>query len=76
LSAPNRLVGHLRAEAHDAIYRQVAAHLDTADRASLDALLVRVEGSPTTPFDSLKQTPGPPTHRTLRLWIERLDRRL
>lgn len=73
-STLDRLVGHLRAEAHDAIYRQVAAHLDAADRAALDALLVRTEGSATTPFNSLKQTPGPPTHRTLRLWIERLDR--
>ena len=53
-STLDRLVGHLRAEAHDAIYRQVAAHLDTADRASLDALLIRVEGSPTTPFNSLR----------------------
>jgi TnpA family transposase len=57
-----------------ALYRRVAARLDAVDRAALDALLVRAEGATTTPFNRLKQTPGPPTHRTLRRWIERLDR--
>ncbi|MEO0763121.1 MAG: Tn3 family transposase, partial [Pseudomonadota bacterium] len=57
-----------------ALYRQVAARLDAIDRAALDALLVRPDGATTTPFNRLKRTPGPPTPKTLRLWIERLDR--
>lgn len=72
-STLDRLVGHLRAEAHDVLYRQVAARLDAVDRAALDALLVRGERATTTPFNRLKQTPGPLTTTTLRLWVERLD---
>ena len=72
-SALDRLVGHLRAEVHEALYRGVATRLDTSDRAVLDALLVRPDGAATTPFNRLKQTPGPPTPKTLRLWIDRLD---
>ena len=72
-STLDRLIGHLRAEAHEALYRQVAARLDAIDRAALDTLLRRAEGATTTPFNRLKQTPGPPTPKTLRLWIERLD---
>lgn len=72
-SALDRLVGHLRAEAHEALHRGVATRLDASERAVLDALLVRPDGAATTPFNRLKQTPGPPTPKTLRLWIDRLD---
>jgi hypothetical protein len=72
-SALDRLVSHLRAEAHEALYRRIAGSLDAADRAALDELLVREGGATTTPFNRLKQTPGPPTPKTLRLWIDRLE---
>jgi len=47
-STLDRLIGHLRAKAHEALYRQVAARLDAIDRAALDALLRRAEGATTT----------------------------
>jgi TnpA family transposase len=73
-STLDRLVGHVRAATHDALYRKVAARLDAVDRAALEGLLRREERETTTPFNQLKQAPGTPTHKTLRHWIERLDR--
>jgi len=41
--------------------------------AVLDTLLVKPANSTTTTFNRLKQTPGPATPATIRLWVERLD---
>ena len=41
--------------------------------ATLETLLVKLANSTTTPFNRLKQTPGPATPATIRLWVERLD---
>jgi TnpA family transposase len=39
----------------------------------LDALLIKPPNSLTTPFNRLKQAPGPATPTTIRLWVERLE---
>ena len=49
-------------------------HALTAEHVSvLDALLVKPPNSHDHRFNRLKQTPGPATPKTIRLWIERLD---
>jgi hypothetical protein len=72
-STLDRLVNRLRAEVHAGIYNRVLVRVTTEHLAILDALLVRPANSSTTGFNRLKQTPGPATPTTIRLWIERLD---
>jgi Domain of unknown function (DUF4158)/Tn3 transposase DDE domain len=69
----DRLVNRLRAEVHGRIHNQVVLRLTAESAASVDALLVKPANSATTAFNRLKQTPGPATPKTIRLWIERLD---
>ena len=72
-STLDRLVSRLRAEIHRRIFGRVAARLTRNDAAALDALLVKPAESPTTPFNRLKQAPGPATPKTITLWVERLE---
>ena len=72
-STLDRLVNRLRAEVHGRIYNRVAVRVTPEHAAALDALLVKPPNSTTTGFNRLKQTPGPATPKTIRLWIERLD---
>jgi TnpA family transposase len=72
-STLDRLVNRLRAEVHGRIYDRVAARLTAGHAALLDALLTKPPNSTTTGFNRLKQTPGPATPKTVRLWVERLD---
>ena len=72
-STLDRLVNHLRSLVHQRIYAQVAARLTPAFADALDALLIVPPGSQTTPFNRLKQVPGPPRVGTIRLWTDRLD---
>ncbi len=69
----DRLVNRLRAEVHARIYNRVLVRATAKHLAILDALLVKPANSTTTSFNRLKQTPGPATPTTIRLWIERLD---
>jgi hypothetical protein len=69
----DRLVNRMRAEVHARIYDRVAARLMAEHAAALDALLIKPPDNTTTEFNRLKQTPGPATPTTVRLWIERLD---
>lgn len=71
-STLDRLVNHLRAEVHAQIYNRVLARVTTEHALLLDALLIRPENSVTTGFNRLKETPGPATSTTMRLWIDRL----
>lgn len=71
-STLDRLVNRLRAEVHTDIYNRVAARVTAELAIILDNLLVRPENSATTGFNRLKQTPGPATPTTIRIWIERL----
>jgi TnpA family transposase len=72
-STLDRLAGRLRAEIHARIFGRVAARLTRHDATALDALLAKPAGSATTPFNRLKQTPGPATPKTIGLWVERLQ---
>ena len=72
-STLDRLVNRVRAEVHVRIYNRVAERMMAEHTVVLDALLVRPANSPTTDFNRLKQTPGPATPTTIRLWVERLD---
>ena len=71
-STLDRLVNRLRAEVHARIYNRVLARLTAEHVAVLDALLIKRPATTTTDFNRLKQTPGPATPQTIRLWIERL----
>jgi hypothetical protein len=72
-STLDRLVNRVRAEVHARIYDRVTERLTTDHKAMLDGLLARPPNSLTTNFNRLKQTPGPATPKTIRLWIERLE---
>lgn len=72
-STLDRLVNHLRTEVHERIYDQVAQHLTITDMAALDNLLVVPPGAITTPFNRLKQAPGPTTFAAIKLWADRLQ---
>jgi TnpA family transposase len=72
-STLDRLVNRLRTKVHARIYNRVLVRVTAEHLAILDALLVKPANSTTTSFNRLKQTPGPATPTTIRLWIERLD---
>ncbi|HEY3997532.1 MAG TPA: DUF4158 domain-containing protein [Candidatus Xenobia bacterium] len=73
-SSLDRLVNHLRTQVHIRMYDQVAARLTPETVAALEALLVVAPGgSTTTPFNRLKQTPGPARFRAIKLWADRLE---
>lgn len=72
-STLDRLVNRVRAEVHARIYDQVKQRLTGDHETMLDELLAKPPNSVTTPFNRLKQTPGPATPKTIRLWIERLE---
>lgn len=72
-STLDRLAGRLRAEVHGRMFGRVAERLAGDDATAVDALLTRAPDSPTTPFNRLKQAPGPATPKTIRLWVERLE---
>jgi len=72
-STLDRLVNSVRTEVHARIYKQVSVRLTADDKAVLDGLLAKPPNSVTTSFNRLKQTPGPATPKTIRLWIERLE---
>ena len=72
-STLDRLVNRLRAEVHARIYNRVVARVTAEHAAVMDSLLIKPANSTTTGFNRLKQTPGPASPTTIRLWIERLD---
>ncbi|WP_158931647.1 Tn3 family transposase [Acidisphaera sp. S103] len=72
-STLDRLVNRLRAEVHGQIYDRVAGRIASNHAAMLDALLIKPPDSATTGFSRLKQTPGPATPKTVRLWTNRLE---
>ncbi|MGO9357812.1 MAG: Tn3 family transposase [Xanthobacteraceae bacterium] len=72
-STLDRLINSVRAEVHARIYDQVRLRLTADHERTLDGLLVKPPNSVTTNFNRLKQTPGPATPKTIRLWIERLE---
>lgn len=71
-STLDRLVNRLRAEVHEQMYLKVSQRVTAQQTAVLETLLVKPANATTTPFNRLKQTPGPATPATIRLWVERL----
>jgi hypothetical protein len=71
-STLDRLVNRLRAEVHEQMYLKVSQRVTAQQTAVLETLLVKPANTTTTPFNRLKQTPGPATPATIRLWVERL----
>ena len=71
-STLDRLVNHLRGRVHERMYERVAARLSVENMAVLDALLTVPPDGATTPFNRLKQTPGPARFETIALWTDRL----
>jgi len=55
------------------MYLRVSQRVTAQQMAVLETLLVKPANSTTTPFNRLKQTPGPVAPATIRLWVERLD---
>lgn len=72
-STLDRLVNHLRTQVHTRMYEQVTARLTPDIAMVLDELLKVPKGAATTPFNRLKQTPGPARPETIKLWTDRLD---
>ena len=72
-SALDRLINHVRTQVHARIYDRVTERLTADQKSMLDGLLAKPPNSVTTNFNRLKQTPGPATPKTIRLWIERLE---
>jgi hypothetical protein len=72
-STLDRLVNRLRAEVHERMYLRVAERVTAEQSKALDGLLVKPLTSTTTPFNRLKQTPGPAAPATIRLWVDRLQ---
>jgi Domain of unknown function (DUF4158) len=72
-STLDRLVNRVRAEVHARIYDLVTQRLTSDHTKILDGLLAKPPNSVTTDFNRLKQTPGPATPKTIRLWIDRLE---
>ena len=72
-STLDRLANHLRTQVHTRMYDQVVERLTAENMAALDALLTVPPGAMTTPFNRLKQTPGPTRAGTIRLWTDRLE---
>jgi TnpA family transposase len=71
-STLDRLVGNVRQEVHETLYRRIAGALSDEQRRILDALLDVPEGVRLNGFSRLKQTPGPATLKHIREWTERL----
>jgi TnpA family transposase len=71
-STLDRLVGHLRHQVHECLYRSVAAGLDEAQRHRLDAMLEVPPGENVSDIARLKEAPGPATPKQVRLWTDRM----
>jgi len=71
-STLDRLVGHIRQNVHETLYRKITAGLTTEQQQALDQLLEVTPGETITGFTRLKQTPGPATLMQVREWAEHL----
>lgn len=71
-STLDRIANHVRAQVHERIFASVAARLSADQSAALDALLLVPPAATTTPFNRLKQSPGPARPSNIKLWIDRM----
>jgi hypothetical protein len=72
-SVLERLVGVVMLQAERNVALQLTRGLTAEQATSLDALLNRQEGTPTSVLAWARQPPGAPGHRALARLIERLD---
>ena len=72
-STLNRLIGHIRGEVHEQLYSQINALLSKTQCHKLDQLLKVEEGKRFTDFNRIKQVPGPPTLKQMKLWEDQLE---
>lgn len=68
----DRLVGHVRHQVHESLYRSIIAGLTEAQSARLDALLEVPPGEHISGIAHLKESPGPATLKHIRRWTQRL----
>jgi hypothetical protein len=71
-STLDRQIGNLRQAIHEELYARVDGALSEVQRQVLDAMLEHPAGQHLNAFSRLKETPGPPSLKHLRLWIDRL----
>jgi len=71
-STLDRLVNQVRHQVHEALYNQVAAQLNDAQRQILEQMLVVQPEERLTDFTRLKEAAGPATLKHIRRWEERL----
>ncbi len=72
-SALDRLVGHVREQVHQQLYRQINARLSDKQRKQLDELLRVPTGDHRTPFTQMKAFPKRATLTQVRKWTARLS---
>lgn len=72
-STLNRLVGKIRQQVHQILYKQIAEPLTDEQRQALEELLLVEQSEKMSPFARLKQTPGRATLSQMRLWSNRLE---
>jgi hypothetical protein len=73
-STLDKLVNHIRQQAHLQIYAQVTANLTEEQKAILDGLLVREKGQTRNGFTRLKALPAKASLKWVRLWEKHLER--
>ncbi|MDX2343191.1 MAG: DUF4158 domain-containing protein, partial [Acidimicrobiia bacterium] len=71
-STLDRLVGHVRQQVHETLYRSVTAGLSEAQSVRLDALLEVPPGESGSAIARLKESPGPATLKHIRRWSAHL----
>ncbi|MEE9359202.1 MAG: Tn3 family transposase [Hyphomicrobium sp.] len=69
----DRIAGSVRVTVHRHLFASVADAIPEEAVSALDKLLVVPPAERTTPFNRLKQSPGPARLSNLRAWSERLD---
>ena len=68
----DRIAGSVRATVHRHLFASVADTIPEQAASALDELLIVPPSERTTPFNRLKQSPGPARLSNLRAWSERL----
>ena len=71
-STLDRLVGHVRHQVHESLYRSITAGLSEAQGTRLDALLEVPPGESISGIAHLKEFPGPATPKHIRQWTDRM----